>query len=90
MFLYEGDPAKASEAVSAAAAAAESEGRRVGIIDFNGDVEKAAKLFFKELRACDADKVDVIYAAGVSDEGIGDAVMNRMRNAAGENIIILD
>lgn len=90
MFLYEGDPAKASEAVSAAAAAAESEGRKVGIIDFNGDVEKAAKLFFKKLRACDADKVDVIYAAGVSDEGIGDAVMNRMRNAAGENIIILD
>ncbi len=90
MFLYEGDPAKASEAVSAAAAATESEGRKVGIIDFNGDVEKAAKLFFKELRACDADKVDVIYAAGVSDEGIGDAVMNRMRNAAGENIIILD
>lgn len=90
MFLYEGDPAKASEAVSAAAAAAESEGRKVGIIDFNGDIEKAAKLFFKELRACDADKVDVIYAAGVSDEGIGDAVMNRMRNAAGENIIILD
>ena len=90
MFLYEGDPAKASEAVSAAAAATESEGRKVGIIDFNGDVEKAAKLFFKELRACDADKVDVIYAAGVSDEVIGDAVMNRMRNAAGENIIILD
>ena len=50
----------------------------------------AAKLFFKELRACDTEKVDIIYAAGVSDEGIGDAVMNRMRNAAGENIIILD
>lgn len=90
MFLYEGDPARVSEAVSAAAAAAESEGRKVGIIDFNGDVEKAAKLFFKELRACDTEKVDVIYAAGVSDEGVGDAVMNRMRNAAGENIIILD
>ena len=90
MFLYEGDPAKATEAIAAAAAAAETEDRKVGIIDFKGDVDMAAKLFFKELRACDTEKVDVIYAAGVSDEGIGDAVMNRMRNAAGENIIILD
>ncbi len=90
MYLYEGDASDASKAVREAAAAAESEGRKAGIIDFDGDIDKAAKLFFKELRRCDTEKVDVIYAAGVPDTGIGEAVMNRMRNAAGENIIILN
>lgn len=90
MYLYEGDAHDVSEAVKAAAAAAESEGRKTGIIDFGGDIDKAAKLFFKELRRCDTEKVDVIYAAGVPDTGIGEAVMNRMRNAAGDNIITLN
>ncbi|MGN1349968.1 MAG: Sua5 family C-terminal domain-containing protein [Anaerovoracaceae bacterium] len=89
LFLYEGTPQAASEAVRAAAAAAEAEGRKAGVIDFHGNIDDAAKLFFKELRRLDGEKVDVIYAAGVSDSGIGEAVMNRMRNAAGENIIKL-
>jgi L-threonylcarbamoyladenylate synthase len=89
MFLYEGDTASTAEAVRKAAAAAEAEGKKVGIIDFNGDADTAAKLFFKELRRCDTEKADVIYAAGVPETGVGEAVMNRMRNAAGGNIIKL-
>ena len=89
MYLYEGAAQAASAAVKAAAAAAEAEGKKAGVIDFHGSIDDAARLFFKELRRLDGEGVDVILAAGVSDGGIGEAVMNRMRNAAGENIIKL-
>ena len=88
MILYVGDDQVAVKAaVQDAAKKAESEGKKVGIIDFDGDVEVAAKLFFKELRSCDSQNVDLIIAAGVSEEGLGYAVMNRMKNASGGNII---
>ena len=51
--------------------------------------EDYQELIKRDLRRLDGEKADVIYAAGVSDSGIGEAVMNRMRNAAGENIIKL-
>jgi len=89
MYLYEGQAGAASEAVKKAAAKAQSEGKKAGIIDFNGDIDKAAREFFKELHRCDHENVDVIYAAGVRDEGLGIAVMDRMRKAAGNNIIVL-
>lgn len=90
MVLYEGSDTEAlSEAVKKAAEEAERQGRKAGIIDFKGDVDVAAKLFFKELRACETEKADIIIAAGVSDEGLGEAVMNRMRKAAGDNIIYI-
>ncbi len=87
MTLFVGDPEKAAAAARGAAAAAEAEGKKAGIIDFGGDVEKAAKLFYKELRRLGTEKVDVIFAACVKEDGIGVAVMNRMRNAANGNIV---
>ncbi len=78
-----------SGAVEKASREAEKEGKKVGKIDFHGDVRTAARLFFKELRQCDADKAEVIFAAGVADEGLGEAVMDRMRSAAGENIVFV-
>ncbi len=81
--------AAVSEAVEKAALEAEKEGKKVGRIDFHGDVRTAARLFFKELRKCDTDGVDIIFAAGVADEGLGEAVMDRMRNAAGESIVFV-
>jgi L-threonylcarbamoyladenylate synthase len=39
------------------------------------------------LRELDADGVDIIVAEGVSAEGMGLAVMNRLRKAAGYNIV---
>ncbi len=48
--------------------------------------EVAANLFAK-LRSFDTKKVDIIYAEGILEEGIGIAVMNRLRKAAGQHII---
>ncbi len=50
--------------------------------------EAAAKLF-ESLRNMDEAGVDIIIAEGISEKGIGFAVMNRLRKAAGKNIINL-
>lgn len=49
--------------------------------------EEAARYIFQRLRACNADGVDLILAEGVSENGIGRAVMNRMRKAAANQVI---
>ena len=46
-----------------------------------------AQNLFRLLREVDAENVDVIIAEGVSSEGIGLAVMNRLRKASGYHII---
>jgi L-threonylcarbamoyladenylate synthase len=46
-----------------------------------------AQNLFSLLREFDAEGVDVIIAEGVSTEGLGLAVMNRLRKASGYNII---
>jgi L-threonylcarbamoyladenylate synthase len=50
------------------------------------DLEAVAQNLFKLLREFDLEKVDVIIAEGVPAEGIGLAVMNRLRKASGYNI----
>jgi L-threonylcarbamoyladenylate synthase len=52
---------------------------------FNLDV--VAANLFRLLREFDAEGVDVIVAESVPDEGLGLAVMNRLRKASGYNII---
>jgi L-threonylcarbamoyladenylate synthase len=42
---------------------------------------------FRALRDFDNTSVEIIFAEGVSEEGIGLAVMNRLRKAAGHNVI---
>ena len=42
-----------------------------------------------EIKDMDEEKIDVILACGVSDVGLGFAVMNRMMKSAGYNIINL-
>lgn len=64
---------------------------------YNADVVKSlgsrsnlfivAQNLFKLLREIDADGVDIIVAEGVSSEGIGLAVINRLRKASGYHII---
>jgi len=51
------------------------------------DLAGAARSLFRLLREFDADEVDIIVAEGVSVEGLGLAVMNRLRKAAGYNIV---
>jgi L-threonylcarbamoyladenylate synthase len=46
-----------------------------------------AQNLFRLLREVDAENVDVIIAEGVSSEGLGLAVMNRLRKASGYRII---
>ena len=46
-----------------------------------------AQNLFRLLREVDAENIDVIIAEGVSSEGLGLAVMNRLRKASGYHII---
>lgn len=62
-----------------------------GLIIVSGDRENphtiAANLF-SAFRQFDSEGVDVIFAEGIEEEGIGVAIMNRMRKAAGPHNII--
>jgi L-threonylcarbamoyladenylate synthase len=51
------------------------------------DLASIAKNLFRLLREFDVEDVDVIIAEGVSSEGLGLAVMNRLRKAAGYKIV---
>ncbi len=51
------------------------------------DVATIAANLFRLLREMDASGVDVIVAEGVSVEGLGLAVMNRLRKASGYRIV---
>src|SRR3972149_6309329 len=51
------------------------------------NLEIVAQNLFSLLREFDAEGVDLIVAEGVSAEGLGLAVMNRLRRASGYNIV---
>ena len=51
------------------------------------NLASVAQNLFRSLREVDAENVDVIIAEGVSSEGLGLAVMNRLRKASGYHII---
>lgn len=65
---------------------ADENGKKVGVIDFDGNIDKAAHSFFSELRRLDSSDLDLIFAAGVPEIGMGVAVMDRMKKAAAGNI----
>jgi L-threonylcarbamoyladenylate synthase len=52
-----------------------------------GDAAAIAANLYEALRSFDNTAVDVIYAEGIADSGLGLAVMNRLRKAAGYRII---
>lgn len=87
MILFEGAPEAASEAAEKEAARLRAQGRRTGIIDFKGNTVEAARFFFSNLRKLDKEGVDQIICVGVPEEGLGEAVMDRMRKAAGYHIV---
>jgi L-threonylcarbamoyladenylate synthase len=63
---------------------------RVGVVKSVGsrfNLPAVAQNLFGLLREFDIQKVDVIIAEGVSTEGLGLAVMNRLRKASGYNIV---
>lgn len=58
----------------------------VSLGDDNNPIEVAHNLF-EALRSCDDVGVDVILSHSVKEEGIGIAIMNRLKKAAGFNVI---
>jgi L-threonylcarbamoyladenylate synthase len=51
------------------------------------NVDEIAANLYMALRSYDNNCVDVIYAEGISEEGLGLAVMNRLRKASGYRIV---
>jgi L-threonylcarbamoyladenylate synthase len=49
--------------------------------------EELARNLFEGLRSFDDSNVDLILAEGLSEEGVGQAIMNRLKKASGFNII---
>ena len=55
----------------------------------SGKTDLAVKLY-RMLRRCDKLGVELIFSEGVTEDGIGLAVMNRMRKAAGRQVLTSD
>jgi len=76
-------------------------GKRVGVMTVNKshkyrtdvlknvgeNLNEIAKNLFSILRELDEKKVDIILAEGVEENGLGLAIMNRLRKASGYNVI---
>jgi L-threonylcarbamoyladenylate synthase len=52
-----------------------------------GDFGEIAKNLFRVLRKMDEEKVDAIVVEGMETQGLGLAIMNRLRRASGGNIV---
>ena len=59
----------------------------VKVVGSRGDPRTVAKNLFRVLREFDAEGVEFVAAEGLEPVGIGLAVMNRLRKAAGYNIV---
>ena len=57
--------------------------RQVEILSRTGDLREAAATLFSKLRALDRANLDLIVAESVPQQGIGAAILDRLRKAAG-------
>lgn len=98
VIVVEGPKERVREKVRELVREYRSKGYRVGVMateEFEADefyhlgrtVEDVAKNLFGALRELDRRGVDVIIAEGVEERGLGLAVMNRLRKAAGYRIV---
>jgi len=53
----------------------------VEVLSITGDLREAASNFYHALRSLDNSKVDIIYAESFPEQGIGVAIMDRLRRA---------
>ncbi len=58
-------------------------------VDLGRSEEEVARNLFKALRELDKENVDIILAEGIEERGLGLAVMNRLKKAAGYKTIML-
>ncbi len=79
-------PEEIHGAVKAEAEKLEKAGKKVLVLDYQGDPREAAKHFFADLRKADKQGIDTVLVHPVPELGIGIAVMDRMRKASGGNI----
>lgn len=82
--------AKMGKKVGVLAADESRDGYRADVVKSLGsrsDPAAAARNLFRLLREFDEDKVDIIIAEGITQKGLGLAVMNRLRRASGYNIV---
>ena len=54
------------------------------------DLAGVASRLFQALRNCDRYHLDIVFAQTFPEKGIGAAIMNRLRKAAGNRIIRAD
>ncbi|RLF89470.1 threonylcarbamoyl-AMP synthase [Thermococci archaeon] len=98
VIVVEGPREKVEEKIGELVEEFRRRGKRVGVIGsgrYNADeffflgstVEDIARNLFKALRYMDKAGVDVVLAEGVEERGLGLAVMNRLRKAAGYKVI---
>ncbi|MEQ1850761.1 MAG: L-threonylcarbamoyladenylate synthase [Chthoniobacteraceae bacterium] len=57
--------------------------KKVEILSRTGDMREAAATLFSKLRVLDSANLDLIVAESVPEEGLGAAIMDRLRKAAG-------
>ena len=74
-------------AVSAETAAQLPDNVTIAVYGRRGNADEAAVNLYEVLRSFDHAAVDHIYAEGLTEDGLGLAVMNRLRKAAGYRII---
>lgn len=99
VIVIEGERERVKEKIKELVKEYKAQGMRVGVMA-TGDFYKAdayfnmgeseeeiARNLFKALRELDKSGVDVILAEGIEERGLGLAVMNRLRKAAGYRVI---
>jgi len=97
VILVEGDRREVAERIDELVDELKEKGLKVGVMAMErhradaffylgSSIEEAARNVFRGLRELDRRGVDVIVVEGVEERGLGMAVMNRLRKAAGHTV----
>ena len=68
---------------------AEKEGTILKVLGRRNEPLSMTHNLFRILRECDEEGIGLILSEGYPEEGIGFALMNRMKKAAGQKIILV-
>lgn len=69
------------------ASEAKNQGKKIQILDYQNNSERAARDFFARLRQMDRQEVEIIYVVALDEEELGYSVMNRMLKSAGYDVV---